>query len=550
MNHHSQAIKKVLVLGSGALKIGQAGEFDYSGSQALKALREEGISSVLINPNIATIQTSEGVADRVYFLPITPYFVEEVIKKEKPNGILLAFGGQTALNCGTELYNNGTLAKYGVQVLGTSVEAIMYTEDRDLFVKKLNEIDIKTPVSQAVESLEDAVAAAQRIGYPVMVRSAYALGGLGSGICQNESDLRTLAESAFTYSPQILVEESLKGWKEIEFEVIRDKNDHCFTVVSMENVDPLGVHTGESIVVAPTCSLNNQELELLQDLSIRAIRHLGIVGECNIQYAFNSDTCDYRVIEVNARLSRSSALASKASGYPLAFVAAKLALGYGLDEIGEMGTPNSAYKAPEVDYMIVKIPRWDLTKFAGVSRLIGSSMKSVGEIMSIGKSFEEIIQKGLRMIGQGMHGFVGNNDVEFADLDQELANPTDLRIFAIAKALEKGYSIDRIYELTKINPWFIERMKHIVDYAEVLKQYNKIEELPADVLLEAKRLGFSDFQIARFVENPSGNMEQENIRVRNLRKKLGILPTVKRINTIASEHPSLTNYLYLTYDGT
>ena len=542
-------IKKVIVLGSGALKIGQAGEFDYSGSQALKALREEGISTVLLNPNIATIQTSEGVADKVYFLPITPYFVEEVIKKEKPDGILLAFGGQTALNCGTELYTSGTLAKYGVKVLGTSVEAIMYTEDRDLFVKKLKEIDIKTPVSQAVETMEDAVAAAARIGYPIMIRSAYALGGMGSGICKNEAELRELAESAFAYAPQILVEESLKGWKEIEFEVIRDKNDHCFTVVSMENVDPLGVHTGESIVVAPTCSLTEAELTWLQDLSRQTIRHLGIVGECNIQYAFNSETNDYRVIEVNARLSRSSALASKASGYPLAFVAAKLALGYGLDEIGEMGTPNSAYKAPEVDYMIVKIPRWDLTKFVGVDRKIGSSMKSVGEIMSIGKSFEEIMQKGLRMIGQGMHGFVGNNGVEFEDLDNELANPTDLRIFAIAQALEKGYSVGRIYELTKINPWFLEKLKNIVDYTKVLEQYHKIEDLPADVLREAKRLGFSDFQIARYVENPAGKMEAENIRVRNLRKKLGILPSVKRINTVASEHPELTNYLYLTYDG-
>ncbi len=542
-------IKKVIVLGSGALKIGQAGEFDYSGSQALKALREEGISTVLLNPNIATIQTSEGVADKVYFLPITPYFVEEVIKKEKPDGILLAFGGQTALNCGTELYTSGTLAKYGVKVLGTSVEAIMYTEDRDLFVKKLKEIDIKTPVSQAVETMEDAVAAAARIGYPIMIRSAYALGGMGSGICKNEAELRELAESAFAYAPQILVEESLKGWKEIEFEVIRDKNDHCFTVVSMENVDPLGVHTGESIVVAPTCSLTEAELTWLQDLSRQTIRHLGIVGECNIQYAFNSETNDYRVIEVNARLSRSSALASKASGYPLAFVAAKLALGYGLDEIGEMGTPNSAYKAPEVDYMIVKIPRWDLTKFVGVDRKIGSSMKSVGEIMSIGKSFEEIMQKGLRMIGQGMHGFVGNNGVEFEDLDYELANPTDLRIFAIAQALEKGYSVGRIYELTKINPWFLEKLKNIVDYTKVLEQYHKIEDLPADVLREAKRLGFSDFQIARYVENPAGKMEAENIRVRNLRKKLGILPSVKRINTVASEHPELTNYLYLTYDG-
>ena len=542
-------IKKVIVLGSGALKIGQAGEFDYSGSQALKALREEGISSVLLNPNIATIQTSEGIADKVYFLPITPYFVEEVIKKEKPDGILLAFGGQTALNCGTELYTSGTLEKYGVKVLGTSVEAIMYTEDRDLFVKKLDEIDVKTPVSQAVETMDDALAAARRIGYPVMIRSAYALGGMGSGICPDEDALKTLAESAFAYSSQILVEESLKGWKEIEFEVIRDKNDHCFTVVSMENVDPLGVHTGESIVVAPTCSLNDQEIKLLQELSIRTIRHLGIVGECNIQYAFDSETCDYRVIEVNARLSRSSALASKASGYPLAFVAAKLALGYGLDEIGEMGTTNSAYKAPEVDYIIVKIPRWDLTKFVGVSRQIGSSMKSVGEIMSIGKSFEEIIQKGLRMIGQGMHGFVGNKDLEFDDLDEELANPTDLRIFAIAEALEKGYTVDRIHELSKINHWFLNALKNIVDYANQLKQYNKIEELPVEVVREAKRLGFSDFQIARFVEDPEGNMEKENIRMRNLRKKMGILPTVKRINTIASEYPELTNYLYLTYDG-
>ena len=398
--------------------------------------------------------------------------------------------------------------------------------------------------------MEDAIQAANKIGYPIMIRSAYALGGMGSGICQNEKELRELAESAFAYSPQILVEESLKGWKEIEFEVIRDKNDHCFTVVSMENVDPLGVHTGESIVVAPTCSLTDEELKWLQDLSTQTIRHLGIVGECNIQYAFNSDTHDYRVIEVNARLSRSSALASKASGYPLAFVAAKLALGYGLDEIGEMGTPNSAYKAPEVDYMIVKIPRWDLTKFVGVSRQIGSSMKSVGEIMSIGKSFEEIMQKGLRMIGQGMHGFVGNNGLEFENLDDELSNPTDLRIFAVAQALEKGYTVDRIYELTKINPWFLNKLKNIVDYTQVLKLYNKIEDLPADVLKEAKRLGFSDFQIARYVENPAGNMEKENIRVRNLRKKLGILPTVKRINTVASENPELTNYLYLTYDGT
>lgn len=543
-------INKVLVLGSGALKIGQAGEFDYSGSQALKALRQDGIRSVLINPNIATIQTSEGIADKVYFLPVTPFFVEEVIKKEQSDGILLAFGGQTALNCGTQLYNDGTLDKYGVSVLGTSVEAIMDTEDRDLFVKKLDQANLKTPVSQAVETMADAVRAAEEIGYPVMIRSAYALGGQGSGICRTESELRTLAESAFTFASQILVEESLKGWKEIEFEVIRDKNDHCFTVVSMENVDPLGVHTGESIVVAPTCSLRDDEVKRLKEISVKTVRHLNIVGECNIQYAYSSDTGDYRIIEVNARLSRSSALASKASGYPLAFVAAKLALGYSLDEIGEMGTVNSAYKAPEVDYLIAKIPRWDLTKFAGVSRQIGSSMKSVGEIMSIGKSFEEIMQKGLRMIGQGMHGFVGNNNLTFENLDDELENPTDLRIFAVAQALEEGYTIERIHELTKINPWFLNKLKNIVDYSRVLKQYDRIEDLPAEVLREAKRIGFSDFQIARFVEQPDGNMEKNNLRVRAWRKKLGILPSVKRIHTVASEHPELTNYLYLTYDGT
>ena len=541
-------LKKVLVLGSGALKIGQAGEFDYSGSQALKALREEGISSVLVNPNIATIQTSEGIADQVYFLPVTPYFVTEIIKKERPDGILLAFGGQTALNCGTELYQTGVLKEYGVQVLGTSVEAIMYTEDRDLFVKKLDEIEMKTPVSQAVENMEDALAAARRIGYPVMIRSAYALGGLGSGICPDETKFIELAESAFTFSPQILVEESLKGWKEIEFEVIRDANDHCFTVASMENFDPLGIHTGESIVVAPTCSLTQEQVTMLQDLSKQCIRYLGIVGECNIQYAFNADTNDYRVIEVNARLSRSSALASKATGYPLAFVAAKIALGYTLDEIGEMGTPNSAYVAPSLDYLICKIPRWDLTKFVGVSRRIGSSMKSVGEIMSIGRSFEEIIQKGLRMIGQGMHGFVGNDHTRFDNLDDELANPTDLRIFAIAQALEEGYDIQRIYDLTKIDPWFIGKLKNIVDYKVKLQSYNSLEELPAEVLKEAKVLGFSDFQIARFVLKPtSGNMEKENLAVRAYRKKLGILPAVKRINTVASEHPELTNYLYMTY---
>ena len=540
--------KKVLVLGSGALKIGQAGEFDYSGSQALKALREEGIRSVLVNPNIATIQTSEGIADQVYFLPVTPHFVTEIIKKERPDGILLAFGGQTALNCGTELYQQGILKEYGVEVLGTSVEAIMYTEDRDLFVKKLDEIEMKTPVSEAVENMTDALAAAHRIGFPVMIRSAYALGGLGSGICQNEAQFVELAESAFTFAPQILVEESLKGWKEIEFEVIRDANDHCFTVASMENFDPLGIHTGESIVVAPTCSLTEEQVTYLQEISVKAIRHLGIVGECNIQYAFNAETNDYRVIEVNARLSRSSALASKATGYPLAFVAAKIGLGYTLDQIGEMGTPNSAYVAPSLDYLICKIPRWDLTKFAGVSRHIGSSMKSVGEIMSIGRSFEEVIQKGLRMIGQGMHGFVGNDKTHFDNLDDELANPTDLRIFAIAQALEEGYTIDRIVELTKIDPWFIGKLKNIVDMKNKLAEYNAIEELPTELLREAKALGFSDFQIARFVSKPgNASMEKEVLAVRTYRKKLGVIPAVKRINTVASEHPELTNYLYMTY---
>ena len=540
--------KKVLVLGSGALKIGQAGEFDYSGSQALKALREEGVKSVLVNPNIATIQTSEGIADQVYFLPVTPYFVTEIIKKERPDGIMLAFGGQTALNCGAELYQNGVFEEYGVEVLGTSVDVIMYTEDRDLFVKKLDEIDMKTPVSQAVDNMEDALAAARKIGFPVMIRSAYALGGLGSGICQNEEQFVELAESAFTFAPQILVEESLKGWKEIEFEVIRDANDHCFTVASMENFDPLGIHTGESIVVAPTCSLTPEQVDMLQKLSVGCIRHLGIVGECNIQYAFNAVTNDYRVIEVNARLSRSSALASKATGYPLAFVAAKIGLGYTLDEIGEMGTPNSAYVAPSLDYLICKIPRWDLTKFAGVSRLIGSSMKSVGEIMSIGRSFEEVIQKGLRMIGQGMHGFVGNDHkVHFDDLDSELANPTDLRVFAIAQALEEGYSIDKIVELTKIDPWFLGKLKNIVDMKNQLSTYNTMEEVPADVLRLAKVYGFSDFQIARFVFKQEGNMETQNLKVRSYRKGLGIVPAVKRINTVASEHPELTNYLYMTY---
>ena len=544
-------LSKVLVLGSGALKIGQAGEFDYSGSQALKALREQGISSVLVNPNIATIQTSEGIADKVYFQPVTPHFVTEIIKKERPDGILLAFGGQTALNCGTELYQNGTLKEYGVEVLGTSVEAIMNTEDRDLFVKKLGEVSLKVPVSHAVENMDDALKAARSIGFPIMIRSAYALGGLGSGICPDETAFVELAESAFTFAPQILVEESLKGWKEIEFECIRDANDHCFTVASMENFDPLGIHTGESIVVAPTCSLTDEQVKMLQDITIRCVRHLGIVGECNIQFAFNAQTNDYRIIEINARLSRSSALASKATGYPLAFVAAKIALGYTLDQIGEMGTPNSAYVAPQLDYMICKIPRWDLTKFAGVSRLIGSSMKSVGEIMSIGRTFEEMIQKGLRMIGQGMHGFVGNDHTRFENLDEELQNPTDLRIFAIAQALEEGYTVERIEELTKIDVWFIERLKRIVDLKHKLQEYNALEEIPDAFLLEVKAAGFSDFQIARFVLKPrNGNMEKENLAVRSYRKERGIVPSVKRINTVASEHPELTNYLYFTYTHT
>ena len=541
-------LKKVLVLGSGALKIGQAGEFDYSGSQALKALREEGISSVLINPNVATIQTSEGIADKVYFLPVTPFFVTEIIKKERPDGIMLAWGGQTGLNVGTELYLSGVLKEYGVDVLGTSVEAIMNTEDRDLFVKELNKVDLKVPVSHACENMEEAVTAARNIGYPIMIRSAYALGGLGSGVCKTEEEFKEIAESAFTFAPQVLVEESLKGWKEIEFECIRDANDRCFTVASMENFDPLGIHTGESIVVAPTCSLTDEQVKMLQDIAVKCVRHLNIVGECNIQYAFNAETNDYRIIEINARLSRSSALASKATGYPLAFVAAKIALGYTLDQIGEMGTPNSAYVAPSLDYMICKIPRWDLPKFAGVSRKIGSSMKSVGEIMSIGRSFEEMLQKGLRMIGQGMHGFVGNDHTKFDNLDEELSNPTDLRIFAIAQALEEGYTIERIEELTKIDPWFIERMKNIVDYKHKLSEYNTLEEIPAEVLREAKVLGFSDFQIGRFVlKTKDTNMEKEVLAVRALRKKQNILPAVKRIPTVASEHPDLTNYLYMTY---
>ena len=543
-------VEKVILLGSGALKIGEAGEFDYSGSQALKALKEEGVYTVLINPNIATIQTSENIADKVYLLPVTPEYVEEVIKKERPQGILLAFGGQTALNCGVKLYQSGVLEKYGVRVLGTPVQAIIDTEDREKFVEKLDEIDVRTIKSEAVTSVSEAKRVAHELGYPVIIRAAYTLGGLGSGFCDNDEELDALANKAFSYSPQILVEKSLKGWKEVEYEVVRDRYDNCITVCNMENFDPRGIHTGESIVVAPSQTLSNAEYHKLRKLAIQIIRHIGIVGECNVQYALDPHSEDYRVIEVNARLSRSSALASKATGYPLAFVAAKLALGYTLDQIGEMGTPNSAYVAPSLDYLICKIPRWDLSKFAGVSRQIGSSMKSVGEIMSIGQSFEEIIQKGLRMIGQGMHGFVGNRDLEFGNLEEELSHPTDLRIFAIAKAFEEGYSIDRIYNLTKIDPWFLGKLKNIHDYSLVLSKYDKIEDVPAAVLQEAKRLGFSDFQIARFVEDPDGNIEKESLRVRAVRKKNNVLPSVKRINTVASENPELTNYLYVTYDGT
>ena len=546
-------IKKVLVLGSGALKIGQAGEFDYSGSQALKALKEEGISSVLVNPNIATIQTSEGIADKVYFLPVNTYFVEEIIKKERPDGILLAFGGQTALNCGAELYTQGVLDKYGVKVLGTSVEAIMYTEDRDLFVKKLDEIEMKTPVSQAVENMEDAIAAARRIGYPVMVRSAYALGGLGSGICANEEEFLKLAESSFAFSKQILVEESLKGWKEIEFEVIRDANDHCFTVASMENFDPLGIHTGESIVVAPTCSLDDKELALLKELSTKCIRHLGIVGECNIQYAFNSETDDYRVIEVNARLSRSSALASKATGYPLAFVAAKLGLGYGLFDLKNSVTKTtSAFFEPALDYVVCKIPRWDLGKFHGVDKELGSSMKSVGEVMAIGRTFEEAIQKGLRMIGQGMHGFVENKELVISDIDKALREPTDKRIFVISKAFRAGYTVDQVHELTKIDKWFLEKLMNIMNTSKELEQWSKnhkqIADLPLELLKKAKVQGFSDFQIARAI-GYEGDMEDGILYVRNHRKSVGIVPVVKQIDTLAAEYPAQTNYLYLTYSG-
>ena len=546
-------LKKVLVLGSGALKIGQAGEFDYSGSQALKALREEGIRSVLINPNIATIQTSEGIADQVYFLPVTPYFVTEIIKKEHPDGILLAFGGQTALNCGTELYQKGILKEYGVEVLGTSVDAIMYTEDRDLFVKKLNEKSLKTPVSRAVENMKDALEAARTIGYPVMIRSAYALGGLGSGICPDEEKFIELAESAFTFSPQILVEESLKGWKEIEFEVIRDANDHCFTVASMENFDPLGIHTGESIVIAPSQTLTNSEYHKLRELAIRIIRHIGIVGECNVQYAFDPESEDYRVIEVNARLSRSSALASKATGYPLAFVAAKLGLGYGLFDLKNSVTKTtSAFFEPALDYVVCKIPRWDLGKFHGVDRELGSSMKSVGEVMAIGRTFEEAIQKGLRMIGQGMHGFVENKELVIEDIDKALREPTDKRIFVISKAMRAGYTVDQIHDLTKIDKWFLDKLMNIMQTSKELHEWGNnhklLSQLPNDLLYKAKRQGFSDFQVARAI-GYEGEMEDAIIDVRNHRKSVGIVPVVKQIDTLAAEYPAQTNYLYLTYSG-
>ena len=544
-------LKKVLVLGSGALKIGQAGEFDYSGSQALKALREEGISSVLINPNVATIQTSEGIADRVYFLPVTPFFVTEIIKKERPDGIMLAWGGQTGLNVGTELYLSGVLKEYGVDVLGTSVEAIMNTEDRDLFVKELNKVDLKVPVSHACENMEEAVAAARNIGYPIMIRSAYALGGLGSGVCKTEEEFKEIAESAFTFAPQVLVEESLKGWKEIEFECIRDANDRCFTVASMENFDPLGIHTGESIVVAPTCSLTDEQVKMLQDIAVKCVRHLNIVGECNIQYAFNAETNDYRIIEINARLSRSSALASKATGYPLAFVAAKLGMGYGLFELKNSVTKTtSAFFEPALDYVVCKIPRWDLSKFRGVDKELGSSMKSVGEVMAIGRNFEEAIQKGLRMIGQGMHGFVENKELEIDDIDAALREPTDKRVFVISKAMHKGYTVDQIHDLTKIDKWFLEKLKHIIDIDEEMKKCN-INTLDQDLLRTAKVYGFTDFQVARAVglEQELGNMHKAALLVRNKRKSYGILPVVKQIDTLAAEYPAQTNYLYVTYAG-
>ena len=544
-------IKKVLLLGSGALKIGEAGEFDYSGSQALKALREEGIKSVLINPNIATVQTSEGVADQIYFLPVTPYFVEKVIEKERPQGILLAFGGQTALNCGVELYKSGVLEKYGVKVLGTPVQAIIDTEDRELFVEKLDEIDVKTIKSQACENIEGARKAAKELGYPVIIRAAYALGGLGSGFCDNEEELDRIAEKAFAFSPQVLVEKSLKGWKEIEYEVVRDRYDNCITVCNMENFDPLGIHTGESIVIAPSQTLTNSEYHKLRALSIKIIRHIGIVGECNVQYAFDPQSEDYRVIEVNARLSRSSALASKATGYPLAFVAAKLGLGYGLFELKNSVTKTtSAFFEPALDYVVCKIPRWDLGKFRGVDRELGSSMKSVGEVMAIGRTFEEAIQKGLRMIGQGMHGFIENKELVIEDIDKALKEPTDKRIFIIAKAMAQGYTIDQIHDLTKIDKWFLQKLKNIYDIDNRLHQCANINVLEADLLREAKIYGFTDFQVARALGmEKEMDIEDATLAVRAKRKQMGILPVVKQIDTLAAEYPAQTNYLYLTYSG-
>ena len=547
----NKEIKKVLVLGSGALKIGEAGEFDYSGSQALKALREEGIETVLINPNIATVQTSEGVADHIYFLPVTPFFVEKVIARERPQGILLAFGGQTALNCGVELFRQGVLEKYGVRVLGTPVQAIINTEDREIFVDKLREIDVRTIASEACENIDQALRAAEELGYPVILRAAYALGGLGSGFCDNADELRRLAEKAFSFSPQVLVEKSLKGWKEIEYEVVRDRFGNCITVCNMENFDPLGIHTGESIVVAPSQTLTNSEYHKLRELSIRIANHIGIVGECNVQFALCPDSEDYRVIEVNARLSRSSALPSKATGYPLAFVAAKLALGYGLFELSNSVTKTTpAFFEPALDYVVCKIPRWDLGKFRKVSRELESSMKSVGEVMAIGRNFEEAIQKGLRMIGQGMHGFVDNKEIEIDDVEHALAAPTDKRIFVIEKAFDNGYTVDRIHDLTKIDRWFLHKLKRIHDVDLRLHGYDSLEAIPADLLREAKRLGFSDFQIGRAIGmEKDHDMEEAITLVRRRRKALGIIPCVKQIDTLAAEYPARTNYLYLTYGG-
>ena len=545
-------IKKVLILGSGALKIGEAGEFDYSGSQALKALKEENINTVLINPNIATVQTSEGFADKIYFLPVTPYFVEKVIAQERPQGILLSFGGQTALNCGVALYKSGVLEKYNVQVLGTPVQAIMDTEDRELLVKKLDEINVKTIKSEAVETVADAARAAAELGYPVIVRAAYALGGLGSGFCDNEDELRSLVEKALSFSPQVLIEKSLKGWKEVEYEVVRDRFDNCITVCNMENFDPLGIHTGESIVVAPSQTLSNDDYHWLRELAIKIIRHVGIVGECNVQYAYDPKSMDYRVIEVNARLSRSSALASKATGYPLAFVAAKLGLGYGLFDLKNSVTKvTSAFFEPALDYIVCKIPRWDLGKFHGVRREIGSSMKSVGEVMAIGRTFEEVIQKGLRMIGQGKHGFIENRDFEIADIDKALREPTDKRIFVIEKAMRDGYTVDQIHDLTKIDKWFLYKLQNLLHTAIELEQLPSIDAVSPELMRKAKEQGFSDFQVARAILKENiGDGETANRQVRALRKAMGITPVVKQIDTLAAEYPALTNYLYLTYNGT